>query len=408
MKYNMEALSKGTRGFTTPVSALASPYAQHFTLAGMVDGVGGQPLLARVVGPPGAMARLAAHTGATEAALREELELFGRLQHFNLVRLVATCPDPLAAVMVRAPGGAVTLEARLLKRAGHPPLTLAERLRAGAEVADALAYLHRFGFTHRGVSTANVMWTPAQGECVLGEYGFCRAGTPPELRRQLYPAGGLGYVCPRYTLDGAVTPATDVYAFGVVLWELLTGWPALDRKQGGLVQDRVERLVLPRLAAAGILPGGLLGLGVPLGQLFDAGGPGAGRDLFSCHVLPAVDADLRRHRAAPVCLPALFDLARLAAMCCDPAPVRRPCMYNGGGGGDTALAQMLACQARLPVYLDPEAPVYCIVCHVQLVSSRLSPCGHVCVCRDCAASIEFGAPCPLCGVAVEVVQRIFS
>ena len=392
--YTNESLSKSTRGFDDKVVAKQDSYARYFTMAGMLDGVPGQLLVARVVQPP-LLPQLLADTGCTEDALLEELAYFAKLQHPNIVRVVGICRAPFAAVLARMPHGCPTLEARLQNRAAGftVPLSARERLQAGAELADGLAYLHRFDFAHRGVSSANIVCTPRG--ILLGEYGFCRMGTPYPRRRTLFPAGAQAYVDNEFRAHGFVGLESDIYSFGMVLWELLTGWPVVTGEE--LIHDRVARLAITRIYKEGFTRSkSLVG---SLGRLYTLC-----PDDAPSTVLPAIDPVLRRRPEAPVCLQALFDLARIAAICTDER-LARPFMY--GDPIKSVAAQMLACLHRLPAQLDPEAAVDCILCFARLSTVIFGPCQHVCVCKACADKhLGYHEPCPLCDTPIASIRKI--
>jgi eukaryotic-like serine/threonine-protein kinase len=115
------------------------------------------------------------------------------------------------------PGG--SLEERL--QPGRP-LSDEETARVAADVAAALAHAHEHGVLHRDVKPANILFDEA-GNAKLADFGIARIGDAPTLTEAGTMLGTAAYISPEQARAEPVTPATDVYAFGVVLYRLLTG-----------------------------------------------------------------------------------------------------------------------------------------------------------------------------------------
>jgi serine/threonine-protein kinase len=92
-------------------------------------------------------------------------------------------------------------------------------------VASALAAAHRRGLVHRDVKPANVLIAQGDEEHVyLTDFGIAqRSGTPSGLTATGVVVGTLDYTAPERLQGGTATPASDVYAFGCMLFETLTG-----------------------------------------------------------------------------------------------------------------------------------------------------------------------------------------
>jgi serine/threonine-protein kinase len=112
-----------------------------------------------------------------------------------------------------------SLESRLTE--GPLPWRVAVRL--GAEVAEALAAAHRLGIVHRDITPANIMLT-RDGAKVL-DFGIATHIGAPDEDEEGETFGTPAYVAPE-RLDGTpAQPATDTYALGVLLFEMVTGHP---------------------------------------------------------------------------------------------------------------------------------------------------------------------------------------
>ncbi len=108
----------------------------------------------------------------------------------------------------------------LLEREGPAPEPLVRRV--GLSLAGGLAALHAAGFVHGDVKPENVR-LDAEGNAVLLDLGFARAIADPGEAAIAPRAGSLPYVAPEVAQGGLGGPESDVFALGVLLYELATG-----------------------------------------------------------------------------------------------------------------------------------------------------------------------------------------
>ncbi|XP_042500365.1 probable receptor-like protein kinase At1g30570 [Macadamia integrifolia] len=115
------------------------------------------------------------------------------------------------------------------------PLTWKERLKICIDTASGIDYLHTWGesgIIHGDVKTANIL---LDENCVakMSDFGLSRTGSAfDDAHITSTIKGTCGYMAPEYMVGGQLTRKTDVYAFGVVLFEIVRGRPLIDRLDG--------------------------------------------------------------------------------------------------------------------------------------------------------------------------------
>ncbi len=151
-----------------------------------------------------------------QQALAREAKAVSGLQHRNIVALydIGTWKGNSYLVFEHVDGD--TLHARI--RQGAMPVHAA--LTAACDILDGLAHAHRAGIVHRDIKPSNIAFD-AQGSARLMDFGIARLApgeTPADPG-----AGTRCYLAPEIIAGGDATPLSDVYAVGVVLFEMLTG-----------------------------------------------------------------------------------------------------------------------------------------------------------------------------------------
>ncbi|HVM39729.1 MAG TPA: protein kinase, partial [Acidimicrobiia bacterium] len=120
-------------------------------------------------------------------------------------------------------------------------LPVAESVRLAAEVADGLAVAHERGIVHRDVKPGNVLCA-RDGGAKITDFGIARGSDDGDLTQVGTIVGTARYLAPEQVEGGPVDPRTDVYALGLVLYEMLAGRPAFDSEDGNQISLAVARV----------------------------------------------------------------------------------------------------------------------------------------------------------------------
>jgi serine/threonine protein kinase len=127
------------------------------------------------------------------------------------------------------------------------------------QLAGALHFLHRAGRLHRDVKPGNVLVTP-QGRVVLLDFGLATELDRSGRHQSVHLLGTVPYMAPEQAACEAVTPATDWYAVGVLLYEALTGCLPFEGNARQVLRDKQERDPTPPETLTAGLPPDLAGL----------------------------------------------------------------------------------------------------------------------------------------------------
>jgi serine/threonine protein kinase len=119
-----------------------------------------------------------------------------------------------------------SLEDRLREEGALP---IVEALRIGAEVATGLDALHHGGLVHRDVKPSNLMLYQ-DGRAAITDFGLAKGPAYTVLTKPGQVMGTLDYLAPELIRGEAATPSTDIYAFGCVVYECITGAPPFGGK----------------------------------------------------------------------------------------------------------------------------------------------------------------------------------
>jgi serine/threonine-protein kinase len=182
--------------------------------------------------------------------LRREARAAARLAHPNVARVLDLGEEEGRPYLVMELLEGESLAARIA-RSG--PLAPAEAAGIAAAVADALHAAHRAGVVHRDVKPGNVFLT-AGGDVKVLDFGIAAAAWEGSLTGGEL-IGTAAYLAPERALGRPATPAADVYALGVVLYEMLSGRPPFSGEDGlALASAHIHARPVPLRQAAPWVP----------------------------------------------------------------------------------------------------------------------------------------------------------
>lgn len=163
---------------------------------------------------------------AARARFEREARAAAGLSHPGIVAVYdVEATDEGAAIVLELVEGEA-LSDRLAREGPLPP---AEAARIAVELAEALQHAHERGVVHRDVKPGNVL-IDAKGRARLVDFGIARVLEAESARVTTAGeiTGTLRYLAPEQLAGGKPTAAADIYALGIVLFEMLAGRPAFD------------------------------------------------------------------------------------------------------------------------------------------------------------------------------------
>ncbi|XP_078181409.1 proline-rich receptor-like protein kinase PERK1 [Carex rostrata] len=162
--------------------------------------------------------------GQGDKEFRAEAEIISRVQHRNLCSLIGYCKDHRRLLVYEyVPNKTLDFH---LHGSGRPTLDWLRRWKIALGSAKGLAYLHEHcdpKIIHRNIKATNIL-LDYNFEPKVADYGFVMFGVTDESHfyyaRQIR---SFDYVAPEYARTGKLTDKSDVYSYGVMLLELITG-----------------------------------------------------------------------------------------------------------------------------------------------------------------------------------------
>lgn len=174
-------------------------------------------------------------TGKGLAEFKSEIAVLTKVRHRHLVALLGYCLDGNERLLVYEYMPQGTLSRHLFNWAveGLKPMEWTRRLTIALDVARGVEYLHGLAhqsFIHRDLKPSNILLGDDM-RAKVADFGLVRLAPEGKGSIETRIAGTFGYLAPEYAVTGRVTTKVDVFSFGVILMELITGRKALDESQ---------------------------------------------------------------------------------------------------------------------------------------------------------------------------------
>lgn len=157
-----------------------------------------------------------------------QVQFLQRIEHPHLVTLIGICLEARSLVYEYMPNG--SLQNRLFQKSTNHSLNWKIRVRIISEIANVLLFLHSSEpekIVHGDLKLENVLLN-SELKCKISDYGICRLvqdGTLkcPSFRQYTEQKGAFPYTDPEFFRTGILSPSSDVYSFGIIILQLLTG-----------------------------------------------------------------------------------------------------------------------------------------------------------------------------------------
>ncbi|XP_062220709.1 lysM domain receptor-like kinase 3 [Phragmites australis] len=237
-----------------------------------------------------------------------EMKILCKVHHASLVELIgyAASKDELFLVYEYSQNGSLKNHLHNPESKGYSSLSWIFRVQIALDAARGLEYIHEHTkdhYVHRDIKSSNIL-LDGSFRAKISDFGLAKLVVKSSDAEASVTkvVGTFGYLAPEYLRDGLATTKSDVYAFGVVLFELISGKEAITRAEGMVASSNSERrsLASVMLTALRKYPSSMY--------------KGNMKDCIDCNL-----RDLYPHDC-------VYKMAMLAKQCVDEDPVLRPDM----------------------------------------------------------------------------------
>ncbi|CAN1228433.1 Receptor-like kinase TMK4 [Linum grandiflorum] len=179
-----------------------------------------------------------------ESGVMAEIGVLSNVRHRHLVAFLGYCINERERLLVYEymPQGTLGQHLFEWRTRGILPLTWKQRLTIALDVARGVEYLHSLAqqsFIHRDLKPSNILLGDDM-RAKVSDFGLVKHASDGKQSMETRLAGTFGYLAPEYATTGRVSRKVDVYAFGVILTEMITGRKALDES---IMEDETGHLV---------------------------------------------------------------------------------------------------------------------------------------------------------------------
>ncbi|XVF74501.1 hypothetical protein PTKIN_Ptkin13bG0115400 [Pterospermum kingtungense] len=236
-----------------------------------------------------------------------EMKVLCKVHHANLVELIgyATSDNELFLIYEYAQKGSLRSHLHDPQNKGHTPLSWIMRVQIALDASRGLEYIHEHAktcYVHRDIKSSNIL-LDGSFRAKISDFGLSKlvGKTNDEEATTTKVVGTFGYLAPEYLSDGLASSKSDVYAFGVVMFEIISGKEAIIRTEGTTMKNTERRSLASVMLAV-------------LRDTPDSMSMSNMKDYIDPNML-----DLYPHDC-------VFKMAMLAKQCADEDPIVRPDM----------------------------------------------------------------------------------